>query len=152
RMADLQHKDVEGITLAEAIRQFGGDPDLLDAAKVDPKQFIGYAEVHIEQGPVLEQAGLALGIVTGIAGQTRARLIYAGRAGHAGTTPMSLRSDALCAAAEFVLEVEERARIIPGLVATVGQLQVEPGVSNVIPGQVFLTIDVRHMDDEVRER
>ena len=152
RNADLQLKDVEGVTLAEAIRRLGGDPDQLLVAKVNAERFFGYAEVHIEQGPVLEQNGLPLGIVTGIAGQTRARLIYTGRAGHAGTTPLSSRSDALCAAAEFVLQAEARARGVPGLVATVGQIQVEPGASNVIPGWASLTLDVRHAKDEVRDQ
>ena len=104
-------------------------------------ELLAYAEVHIEQGPVLEAGGLALGVVSGIAGQTRARLEFIGGANHAGTTPMDLRRDALCAAAEFILAVERA-----GVTATVGQIEARPGASNVIPGQVILRLDVRPLD------
>jgi allantoate deiminase len=108
--------------------------------------------VHIEQGPVLEELGVPVGVVTAITGQTRLRVGFTGVAGHAGTAPMHMRRDALSAAAEFVLAVEAIARGVPGLVATVGQLHVQPGVSNVIPGQVTLSLDVRHQDDTIREQ
>lgn len=149
---DLKRHDADGISMAEAIRRFGGNPKTLSKAKVDPKQLLGYAEVHIEQGPVLEQQNLAIGVVTAIAGQTRLRATFTGRAGHAGTTPMSLRRDALCAAAEFICTAEAHARRTKGLVATVGEIDVLPGASNVIPGQVRLSLDVRHAKDSVRER
>ncbi len=103
-------------------------------------EFLAYAEVHIEQGPVLEAERLAVGIVSGIAGQTRARVEFIGRAGHAGTTPMKLRRDALCAAAEFTLAVEAC-----GVTATVGQIEAQPGASNVIPGHVTVSLDVRDL-------
>lgn len=111
-----------------------------------------YFEVHIEQGPVLEALDLPLGVVTAIAGQSRFRLTFTGRAGHAGTTPMDLRRDALVAAAEFVLAAEQVAFAEPGLVATVGTLAVPEGAVNVIPGQVELSLDIRHADDAVRAR
>ena len=152
RKEDLQLKDASGVTMAEAIRQFGGKPDGIAAARRDPSRLLGYVEVHIEQGPVLEQKGLGVGVVTAIAGQTRARVTFLGHAGHAGTTPMDLRHDALCAAAEFVLEAERLAKARPGLVATVGQIEARPGASNVIPGEVRLSLDVRHALDEMRDR
>jgi allantoate deiminase len=106
--------------------------------------------VHIEQGPVLEAEGLALGVVTAIAGQTGATVTFSGVAGHAGTVPMALRRDALTAAAEWILAAESLARETGDLVATVGGLTVEPGVGNVIPGRVELRLDLRHADDPVR--
>jgi allantoate deiminase len=149
--ADLERRDAEGVTLADALRAFGGDPDRLASARRDPVDMIGYYEVHIEQGPVLEAGSAALGIVSAIAGQTRARITFTGTAGHAGTVPMALRRDALCAAAEFVTAVEAIARHQDGVVATVGQLEVRPGVSNVIPGRATLSLDLRHTADLVRE-
>lgn len=148
---DLKREDAEGIVMAEAIRRFGGQPARVMQARLNPGRILGYVEAHIEQGPVLEQKNLPLGVVTAIAGQTRCRFTFAGSAGHAGTTPMDLRRDALCAAAEFVLAVEQRARETSGLVATVGQILAEPGASNVIPGCVTLTLDLRHQRDSVRE-
>ncbi|MDP8910105.1 MAG: allantoate amidohydrolase [Chloroflexota bacterium] len=148
----LDLRDDDGISLAEALRTFGGDPDTLEAAARRPEELVGYCEVHIEQGPVLEAHDLPVGVVSGIAGQSRIGVALTGAAGHAGTVPMDLRRDALCAAAEFVLAVEALARREPGLVATVGQLSAAPGASNVIPGAVSLTLDVRHAENAVRER
>ena len=108
--ADLRRKDAAGVSMADAIRQFGGQPARLRRARFDTRRLLGYVEAHIEQGPVLEEKHLALGIVTAIAGQSRLRLTFAGTASHAGTTPMRLRRDALCAAADFILAVEQRAR------------------------------------------
>ncbi|MDQ3705338.1 MAG: allantoate amidohydrolase [Chloroflexota bacterium] len=143
----LDLTDAEGISLAEAIREFGGDPGALDGDRRDPTDLLGYCEVHIEQGPVLEAEGLPVGVVSAIAAQTRFNVAFRGVAGHAGTVPMHLRHDALCAAAEFVLAVEEVARSEPGAVGTVGQMAVQPGASNVIPGSVTLSLDVRHQDN-----
>jgi allantoate deiminase len=145
--------DIDGVTMAEAIREFGGDsdPDALQSARWHRDELLGYCEVHIEQGPVLEASNLPVGLVSAIAGQNRIGVSFTGEAGHAGTVPMSLRHDALCAAAEFVLAVETLARSLPGTVATVGQVSVQPGASNVIPGQVTLSLDVRHQDNAVRE-
>ncbi|MEO8953283.1 MAG: allantoate amidohydrolase [Ktedonobacteraceae bacterium] len=145
----LHLTDAEGITMAEAIRAFGGDPDALQTAHWQRDELLGYCEVHIEQGPVLEAHNLPVAVVSAIAGQNRINVRFVGEAGHAGTVPMSLRRDALCAAAEFVLAVETMAQTLPGLVATVGQISVHPGASNVIPGQVTLSLDVRHQDDTV---
>jgi acetylornithine deacetylase/succinyl-diaminopimelate desuccinylase-like protein len=105
-----------------------------------------YVELHIEQGPVLAQMDAPVGIVTGIVGYARREVVFDGAAGHAGTTPMAARDDALCKAAEFVLRVREAARSIEGTVATVGSLEVEPGAVNVIPGRVRLTVDARASD------
>ena len=147
----LKRRDSGGVTLAEAVRAFGGDPDRLVGARRDRADLIGYYEVHIEQGPVLEADGVPLGVVSAIAGQSRARVTFTGEAGHAGTVPMALRRDALCAAAEFVSTVEAVARGVDGVVATVGELEVEDAASNVIPGRVTLSLDIRHVADPVRE-
>jgi allantoate deiminase len=149
--SDLKREDAEGIEMAEALRRFGGHPGRVKGARLEPARILGYVEAHIEQGPVLEQNNLPVAVVSAIAGQTRWRFTFTGRAGHAGTTPMDLRRDALCAAAEFVLAVEGHARKTYGLVATVGQIKAEPGASNVIPGSAALSVDVRHQRDSVRE-
>ena len=145
-------EDAEGITLAEAVRCFGGDPDALEKDGRGGSDLLGYCEVHIEQGPVLERRDLPVGVVTGIQGQSRIRVGFAGEAGHAGTVPMEGRRDALCAAAEFVLAVEEAARKDTGMVGTVGHIVAHPGAGNVIPGEANLSVDLRHEDDAVRER
>jgi allantoate deiminase len=132
-------------------RAFGGDPEGLASACREPTDLIGYYEVHIEQGPVLEAEGVPLGVVTAIAGQSRTHITFTGEAGHAGTVPMALRRDALCGAAEFVSAVEAFARDQDDVVATVGQLEVDPGASNVIAGRVTLSLDVRHTSDSVRK-
>jgi allantoate deiminase len=147
---DLRRFDSRGISMAEAIRAFGGDPDNLKSAARNPQQLLGYAEIHIEQGPVLEGKDQPVGVVSAIAGQSRIRVRFAGQAGHAGTTPMNMRCDALTAAAEFILAVEACARAYPGLVATVGQIEARPGASNVIAGEVILSVDVRHQQDGTR--
>ena len=147
---NLRRRDARGISMAKAIKRFGGNPAKLSSARLNPKQIIGYVEAHIEQGPVLEKQNLATGIVSAIAGQTRARISFIGRAGHAGTTPMSQRKDALCAAAEFIVSVEKLAKKTNGLVATVGEIAALPGASNVIPGEARLSLDVRHEKDSLR--
>jgi allantoate deiminase len=142
--------DADGITLADAIRAFGGDPaTLATGGGRAADDLLGYCEVHIEQGPVLEARGLPVGVVSAIAGQSRVSVQFVGEAGHAGTVPMAARHDALVAAAAFVLAVNTLARATDGLVATVGQMQVEPGASNVIPGRVTLSLDVRHQEDAI---
>jgi acetylornithine deacetylase/succinyl-diaminopimelate desuccinylase-like protein len=108
-----------------------------------PRAFL---ELHIEQGPVLEQAGVPVAVATGIVGYKRGELVFEGRAGHAGTTPMDARDDALTRAAEAILRIRDAARAIEGAVATVGRLEVEPGGVNVIPGRVRMTVDVRAPD------
>jgi acetylornithine deacetylase/succinyl-diaminopimelate desuccinylase-like protein len=111
-----------------------------------------YVELHVEQGPKLERAGAPLGVVTSIAGIVRCSREFDGRADHAGTTPMEVRTDALVAAADYVLRVREVAAAIDGAVATVGELEVEPGAANVIPGRVGLTVDARAPDRERLDR
>lgn len=147
---NLRRRDAGGVTMADAIKRFGGNPAKLSSACLNPKQIVGYVEAHIEQGPVLEKQNLATGIVSAIAGQTRARISFIGRAGHAGTTPMIQRKDALCAAAEFIVAVEKFAKKTNGLVATVGEIAVLPGAGNVIPGEARLSLDVRHEKDSLR--
>src|SRR4051794_23034676 len=146
----LDRRDADGVTMADAITAFGGDPAALAAARRDAADLLGYVEVHIEQGPVLEAEDLPVGVVTGIAGQTRAEVAFTGVAGHAGTVPMALRRDALVVAADLVTAADAHARATEGLVATVGELSVQPGASNVIPGRATLSLDVRHLDDAVR--
>lgn len=150
----LHLTDADGISMEQAIRAFGGNLslDTPPTARWQRDELLGYVEVHIEQGPVLEAQKLPVGIVSAIACQKRITIRFTGEAGHAGTVPMSLRHDALCAAAEFVLAVETLARSTPELVATVGQLNVQPDASNVIPGQVTLSLDVRHQDNELCEK
>jgi allantoate deiminase len=149
----LERVDADGRSLADAIRGWGGRPEEIAGGRLRPEELLGYAEVHIEQGPVLDDSGLPLGLVTGIAGQTRARVTFMGRAGHAGTTPMEVRSDALAAAAEWIAAVEAEALARDaGLVATVGEIAAEPGAPNVIPGRVSASLDVRHPEDAARER
>jgi len=149
-LADLERTDTAGVTMAEAIRAFGGDPDGIGEDRWRGGDLLGYCEVHIEQGPVLEAMGLPLGVVTAIAGQDRFVVSFTGEAGHAGTVPMNGRHDALVVAAMYVIAVEHEARTTPGLVATVGNIVVPGGAANVIPGRVDLTLDVRHPDDATR--
>jgi allantoate deiminase len=133
----------------EAIRAFGLDPAELPAARLSPEA-IAYLEFHIEQGPVLESLNLPLGIVEAIVGQSRLNLTFTGKANHAGTTPMSLRKDALTAAAEWICHVEKLAANEHGLVATTGSITVEPNATNVIPATARVSLDVRHSRDETR--
>jgi allantoate deiminase len=130
----------------DAIRAFGLDPAHIPDAMMDG-DVKGYLEFHIEQGPVLDRNNLLLGVVDGIVGQRRAEVQFHGRAGHAGTTPMAHRGDALSAAAEWIGVMEKTAVEQDG-VATVGRLGVQPGAANVIPGLVRATLDVRHRDGE----
>lgn len=146
---DLEAED--GLMLVEAVRAMGGDPDRLDGARRNPSDLVGYVEVHIEQGPVLQEEDLPVGVVTAIAGQSRGFVDFVGTAGHAGNTPPHLRRDALLAAAEFVLAAEEAMAATPGLVATVGKIDNQPNVGNVIPGTTVVSYDVRHQDDKRKE-
>jgi allantoate deiminase len=148
--SDLNLVDSHGVTLAQAITDFGGDPARISDDRWSNGELLGYVEPHIEQGPVLEARRIPVGVVSAIAGQNRYALTLQGEAGHAGTVPMNGRRDALAAAAEIVLSVEEAAVARPGLVATVGKLDVYPGATNVIPGHVDLSLDVRHADDATR--
>jgi allantoate deiminase len=145
----LSQQDAQGISIRKAIENFGLNPaDVAQAAIGD--DVLGYVEFHIEQGPVLENAGRPLGVVEAIVGQSRLEFIFVGHANHAGTTPMNLRHDALAAAAEWISAVEGRAQDTPGLVATVGAIQAKPGAVNVIAGETLLSLDVRHQNDDAR--
>jgi allantoate deiminase len=139
--------DAGGVTVGDALAAFGPGPE---PASRRGEDLLGYVELHIEQGPVLEQRDAPVGVVGAIAGATRAELRFTGRAGHAGTVPMELRHDAACALAELILAVEAEGRAEPGLVATVGRLEAHPGAPNVIPGRAVASLDVRHADDAVR--
>ena len=143
----LSLRDDSGQSLAQLLESRGTDPSIVTSTPTVPTQVIGYLELHIEQGPQLETLGIPVAVVSAIAAQTRARLRFIGSAGHAGTTPMRLRKDALCAAAEAILEIEGQARKVEGLRATVGQIRIEPGASNVIPERVTLSLDIRHEKD-----
>lgn len=150
-MAALAMKDADGVTMEAALRAAGHDPATIPALARDPASLLGYIELHIEQGPVLLEKDMPLGVVTGIAGGIRLLVSIAGTAGHAGTVPMGLRHDAAAAAAEIVLLVERRCSAAPGLVGTVGMLTVPNGAINVIPGRCELTLDIRAPDDATRD-
>jgi allantoate deiminase len=150
RRSDLTLHDADGTSVRQALEGFAGGRFSLPKPAHRSGDLIGYCEVHIEQGPVLEAEKLAIGVVSEIAGQARRQLTFIGKAGHAGTTPMRLRRDALAGAAEFVVWTESLARGTEGLVATVGTLRVSPGAPNVIPGAAVLTLDVRHARDSAR--
>jgi allantoate deiminase len=136
--------------MRDAIAGFGGDPERIDEDRWRGDKPLGYVEVHIEQGPVLEARGLPVGVVSAISGQDRHTLVFKGEAGHAGTVPMNRRRDALVAASVFVQAVEGYAGAQHSLVATVGQLSVKPGAANVVPGEATLSLDVRHANDDAR--
>lgn len=145
----MSSKDKSGITVREALSHYVTDhPGAIPAVLTE--KTVGYLEFHIEQGPVLEAHNLPLGVVKSVAGQTRCNLAFKGLSGHAGTSPMALRRDALAAAAAWITRCETIATRVNGLVATVGQISAEPGAVNVIPGVVRCTLDVRHADDAVR--
>ena len=148
----LGTRDAKGVSIAEALREFGLDPSQVPLLGKKPSEVLAYAELHIEQGPVLEAEGLPVGVVTAINGFSRLRVTLRGEAGHAGTVPMKLRRDALAAAAECVLAVERIARGRPELVGTVGRIEAKPGAINVIPGHAQFTVDLRAPDDAAREQ
>lgn len=145
----LDKKDKDGITLKEAIEAIGGDANRIEEDIIPAENWLGYFEIHIEQGPVLYTKNIPIALVTAIAGQCRFTITFTGIAGHAGTVPMDMRNDALCCAAEFVLETEKYAlENKDSLVATVGKLEVVHGAGNVIPGKVICSLDVRSADEE----
>lgn len=149
--ATLDAEDGEGVSLREALRRFGCDPSALPRIARRREDVLGYVELHIEQGPVLETEDLPVGVVTAINGASRFTAEVEGVAGHAGTVPMSLRHDAVAAMAEMVLAVERTAQETPDLVATVGWVEASPGAVNVIPARARFTIDLRSPDDGVRK-
>src|SRR6202165_5982924 len=145
-------KDSAGISMRDALVQFGLDPDHIGAAARARSELLAYVELHIEQGPVLEGLNLPVGVVTAIAGATRLAASLTGMAGHAGTVPMLLRRDALAGSAECIVAIEEFCRTDEGgLVGTVGYIHATPGAANGIPGQVSFTIDIRAPSDPHRK-
>lgn len=149
----LNSCDSDGVSMRDALVQFGLDPDQIGAAARARRELLAYLELHIEQGPVLEAQNLPVGVVTAIAGATRLAVRLTGMAGHAGTVPMALRRDALAGAAECIGAIEQLCRTDRGgLVGTVGQIQARPGATNVIPGEVSFSIDMRAPTDLHRKR
>ncbi len=144
----LDKKDKHGITLQEAVIEMGGNPSLIHEAAIPADQWLGYFEMHIEQGPVLYEKDIPVAVVTAIAGQKRVQLSFKGMAGHAGTVPMDMRQDALCCAAECINAIEQFALDNKeNLVATVGKLEVHHSASNVIPGNVVCSVDIRSAEE-----
>jgi allantoate deiminase len=151
-MAALDLKDRDSITLRRAMEDFGLNPDALPRLRREPSRVLGWLEIHLEQGPVLEAAAQDIGIVTSICEIERHMITLTGKAAHAGTMPMHLHHDALAGAAELTLAAEALARETYGLLATVGALQVRPSVVNAVPGEVALTLEIRAPDDALREQ
>jgi allantoate deiminase len=147
-----EHEDADGVSIAEAMREYGLDPECIDEAARPEGSVKAYVELHIEQGRVLESEDLPAGVVTGIAGPVWLRFVLEGETGHAGATPMGLRRDALAAAAEIMGLIEAGASETGTSVGTVGQLSLEPGGINIIPGRVEFSLDLRDIDEGVRDR
>ncbi|GED51981.1 Zn-dependent hydrolase [Brevibacillus borstelensis] len=150
--SELEHCDKDGISIAEAMRQNGLDPDAIGKAARPKGSVKAYVELHIEQGKVLESRNLSVGVVSGVAGPLWVKFILEGEAGHAGATPMTLRRDPLAAAAEIMLAIEQEAGKTGTAVGTVGQLQAYPGGVNIIPGKVEFSLDLRDVDQAVLDR
>jgi allantoate deiminase len=146
---DLDLLDRDGVSVRDAIQHFGLDLTSLAEARLTDGA-LGYLEFHIEQGPVLERLEYPLGIVTAIVGQSRMDFEFLGKANHSGTTPITLRQDALAGAAEFILAVEEAGKHLSGLVATVGRIDVTPNATNAVPGRAVVSLDIRHACDDIR--
>jgi allantoate deiminase len=144
---DLAIKDKDGVSVETAMRVFGLDPSAISSAAHKRKNVLAYVELHIEQGPVLEQADLPVGIVTSISAQIRKIVTLKSQANHAGTVPMRLRHDPFLAGAEMALALEKIAAAIPDAVGTVGKVDVRPGAVNVIPGSVTISLDMRARTD-----
>ncbi|PET75589.1 Zn-dependent hydrolase [Bacillus sp. AFS001701] len=150
-LEELQNKDQQGITVAEAMCQGGYDPLLIDQSVRSIGSVKAYVELHIEQGKVLENDNLSVGIVTGISGPLWLKFIIEGKAGHAGATPMNDRNDALVAASQIIQLIEKESLKTGSTVGTVGQLQLFPGGINIIPGKVEFTLDLRDVNEVIRD-
>lgn len=149
--SSLEARDSDDVSLGDALKDFGGDPEAIPQLARNPESVIGFVEVHIEQGPVLEQRDQAVGVVTALTGIERHRLTVTGKAGHAGTTPMEGRRDALVGAAEMVVEIDRLLNATQDLVGVVGKLEVRPNAVNVIPAEVSFTLELRSPHAKVRE-
>lgn len=148
----LEVRDAHGVSLSEALTDFGCTPSEIPNIARDPASTLGFLEVHIEQGPVLEQRKHALGIVTALTGIERHRITLSGKAGHGGTTPMEVRHDALVGAAEMVTAIDSVLQGTRDLVGVVGKLDVHPNAVNVIPAQVTFTVELRSPEDAIRQQ
>ena len=146
----LELKDRQGTTLEEAIYNFGLRPEELPFAARRRESLAGCVELHVEQGPVLDQHNAPVGVVTAVSGLTRIDLRIVGQAGHAGVLPMNARKDALAGAADAILAVEACGQKMPGLVATVGEIRCVPNMSSVVPAEVSLVVDIRHEANAAR--
>lgn len=151
RPEDLEHRDERGVTIAEAMRAAGIDPERIGEAAKHPGEVKAYIELHIEQGKVLENSNSPVGLVTGIAGPLWQQFTLTGQAGHAGATPMNMRKDPMQAAAELLGQIYGEAERYPNAVATVGKIRALPGGVNVIPGQVEFSLDLRDIDEVDRD-
>ena len=147
----LEQQDQDGITMRQAMQHAGLCVDDIPKLKRNPADYLGFVEVHIEQGPVLNELNLPLGVVTSINGSVRYLCDYVGQASHAGTTPMNRRRDAACAAAELALYVEQRAARDGDSVGTIGMLDVPNGSINVVPGHCRFSLDLRAPTDAQRD-
>ena len=148
--ADFDRVDLDGIRMRDALVSFGCQPVDFELASYADRNLIGFVEAHMEQSDLLQDEDLPVGVVSAIAGQTRAKIEFEGQAGHAGTVRQARRRDALAAAAEMVLKVERLGQRTPGLFATVGNVIATPGLSNVISGCAELRLDLRHECDDLR--
>ncbi len=146
----LDRLDDDGIAMRDAIANFGLHPDRIEQSSYEPSQVIGFIEPHLEQGPILENRALPVGVVSSIVGQSRLLIRFTGTAGHAGTTPMTLRRDALAGAAKWIVAVQQFGCQAEGLRATVGRIVASPNATNVIPAVVEVSLDVRHASDVTR--
>lgn len=145
-------RHVHGLTLEHAIMEAGGLPEQLGPPLLKPGEVAAHLELHIEQGPILDQHAVTLGAVDGIFGIRRARIILRGKENHAGTWPMNMRHDALAAAGQMITALEALCRTEPKSVGTIGKLDVSPNQGNVIPGQVMLIAEIRHLDMPTLDR
>lgn len=146
----LKRVDQDGVSFADALQMFGSDVRNIPTAARKPEDILAYLELHIEQGPVLENYDQAVGVVSGIAGATRLIVKLTGLAGHAGTVPMNMRRDALAAAAHSIVLIESHCSGQDGLVGTVGWIEAKPGTGNVIAGDVQFSVDIRAASDDLR--
>ncbi|GEA11363.1 allantoate amidohydrolase [Alteromonas sp. KUL49] len=144
--------DEQGISLADALVSFGSSFENIESATLTPENILGYLEIHIEQGPILENENLPIGIVSAIAGAKRFNITVTGMAGHAGTVPMEMRHDALCAVSEMILAVETHASSARDVVATVGKIENAPNGVNVISGRTSFSLDIRSEQDDKRDK
>jgi allantoate deiminase len=149
--ATLDERDAGGVSRRDALVAFGCDPSRVGAEAREPARTLGYIELHMEQGPVLEAEGLPIAVVSAINGASRGQVVVRGQSGHAGASPMTLRRDTLAAAAEMILAIERRAKADADLVATVGRIEVEHSATNTVPGSVMFSLDVRAPHDRLRK-